>query len=259
MSRSNPEVKLTNPATKFFEWSGKFGHLSYWDKELPNPDDSTKKGDNVVVKTPFTFIVLDQLATVKGYIKALKSSFFSNEIPKKNIKKDIFKVRTKQGDFCEGLWEVVKTKDKGIKFTESVYIAFMEGGKLTIGNIGMVGSSLSAWIDFCSGVKPTKENPSVKESPAHDVEKGAIVITGSFKETNGDTTYFVPIFKQKETSPETEKTVLDLDRELQVYLKKYFLSKNTSEDISEAEIEKGFDSVAKSTNLIAEPNDDIPF
>ena len=64
MSRSN-NVELKNPATRFFEWKGETGGFRYYDKEIDNEDGT--KGARVQVSLPFYFLVLDTLATVKGY------------------------------------------------------------------------------------------------------------------------------------------------------------------------------------------------
>ena len=75
MSRSKPAT--TTPCKRFFEWSGGTGTLHYYDKE---------KKDRVEVKLPFTFLILDELATITGFCEQDSSRYWSNEV--RSISKD---------------------------------------------------------------------------------------------------------------------------------------------------------------------------
>lgn len=242
MSRSNPEVKLINPAKRFFEWNGEKGGFKYYDKE---------KKENIPVKFPFTFIVLDCLATVSGYSKIEKSSFWSNEVRKKELKTKPLMVRSKNGAVCEGVWEKIKGKETGMKFCESVYIAFMESGSLQIGNIKMVGAALTAWINYVSGEKDEKGKAI---SSPHDVMKGAVVVTGMKEGVNGNVTYQMPVFGPRELKPETEAQVSEMDKALQMYLAEYF-SKNLSTDVHAATAEVVPDETDKT--FFARKNEEV--
>ncbi len=220
MSRSNPEVKPVNPATKFLKWNGDTGGFQYYDKEAINPQDASKKGANIQVPLPFTFIVLDQLITIKGFSDTNQSGFWSNEIPKKRSKQDILVVRDKKGIVCEGLYEVIKGKETGMKYCESVYVACLNNSKqLEIWNIQMVGACVSAWIGFENGERDDKGKLI---SSKHDVMKGAIIVAGMKEGKKGKTVYQIPVFTQRDIKPETEEKVLELDKKLQEYLKEYF-------------------------------------
>ena len=70
MTRSNETTtKTPNPATKFLEF--KNGKFSYYDK--------TSEA-NVEVPLPLRFIVLDELATIKGWDSKTNSGIYSNEV-----------------------------------------------------------------------------------------------------------------------------------------------------------------------------------
>ncbi len=261
MSRSNPEEKLESPCTRWCEWSGKHGALSYYDKDAQHPDfesltekiselkgtlstlpksaqaaiqaqidsfeiEVAKKGANISLPIPFTFIVLDVLAAITGFSKENSSGIWSNEIRKKEFKTAVMNVRTKKGLEVSGLYENIKGKVAGSKYAESVYVAYLDEQKnFAIGNIKMVGSSLGSWFDYVNGAKDAKGK---KVSEAHDPLVGAIVLSGKHQETTGDNTYWVPEFTPKTLKPETEAKVIELDKVLQEYLVKYF-AKNASE------------------------------
>jgi len=52
----------TNPATKFLSWKSNEKLFSYYDKETQS---------NIEVKLPFKFLVLEELASVKGWSDSL--------------------------------------------------------------------------------------------------------------------------------------------------------------------------------------------
>jgi hypothetical protein len=89
MSLSSP--KLVNPAQKFIEFKGDTGQFQYFDKSLG------EKGENVVLKQPFFFIVLDELSTISGYSDKLGSGFYSNEVH--SLNDEILKVKSFKGGF----------------------------------------------------------------------------------------------------------------------------------------------------------------
>lgn len=205
MSRSNPTI--ANPATKFFRWAGANGELTHYDK------DQEKE---IVEKLPFEFMVLDQLATVAGFSDEDQSGFWSNEV--RNTKTDKLIVRTSKGTKFEGLYEDLQgDRDcKGAKYAKSVYIAYKDGSELVIGNIKVYGAALTAWIEF------TKKT---------DVYKCAVVLKGkSDMQTKGKTEYYLPVFEKKEVSADTNEHAVELDRELQNYLRAYFSLRNVDEE-----------------------------
>lgn len=197
-SRSNPTETLTNPSTKFIEWSGSEGKFKYYDKD---------KKENVFIDLPFSFIPLQVLSTVKGYNEQEKLGYYSNEV--KSTKKEMLTVRTKNGIVMTGMYEQVKEKlsSKGLKYYQSVYVAIKEGKGLVIANLQLTGSGLGPFIEFCSKNKITEIGVTVKSS--NPMKKGA-------------TKYFEPIYEVMGVSEATNKAAIELDKELQTYLTAYF-------------------------------------
>lgn len=254
MSRLSPETERPqNPVKHFFEYSGKDGELSYYDKEQTRPDvakieqeigsleaslattpdvakkavmdiinDLKKKKDshNIPVAIPFTFIALDRLVTLGGYNKSESVGYYSNEIKKDDLKTAPFKVRSKNGVEAEGLYENIKGKLSGLKYTEVVYIAFLENKEFCIGAIRMSGSSLSSWFNYVNGEYDGKTKKKLSDS--HNPYKGAIVMGKGPEMINGETRYFPPTFSPKEIKPETEAKVMELAKQLAEYHKAYF-------------------------------------
>jgi hypothetical protein len=204
MSRSN-NTELTNPATRFFEWSGSEGCVRYYDKETEQ---------NVTVKLPFRFLVLDRVAQVAGGIDrdGTYYGFWSNQV--RSTKNEPFVVRSKQGVEASGYYEQIKATP-GVKFMTGLYVAFYdESGALQIGMLKVKGAALTAWIEF------TKDHK--------DIYKGAFSITGNEKQKKGATTYYSPVFAFVPTvKEETEAAAVKLDKELQTYLAAYFATAPT--------------------------------
>ena len=251
MSLSN-NVDLKNPATKFLQWSSDHCAFKYWDKTKGlQKEDGTFTGENITVALPLTFIVLDTLSTIKGYSKTDKCGYYSNEV--RDLKKEILIVKNKTGEREKGLYaEVIRSEHiKGAKYCQSVYIAYKEAKTLVIANIQMVGSCLSAWIDF------RKKN---------DVYKGAVSVSGFEQKVNGNTTYNEPIFKLISVSETIKKEAIELDKILQDYLVKYF-KKTQTEQVAQAPVEfrpvdAPEDSVApqySDTPPQQDGTDDLPF
>lgn len=195
MSRSNPTQ--TSPSRKFFDWSGGKGQLHWYDKE---------KQEKVEVRLPFEFLVLDELATITGYCDQDQSRYWSNEV--RSVAKEEFIVKTSKGIKEAGLYSnLADVRSKGAKYAKSIYIAYKEGDEYVIGNIKAYGAALTAWIEFGKTCK---------------VENGKVVLTGKEEAKKGATTYFVPKFEYLSATADENEIAIDLDRELQAYLTKYF-------------------------------------
>lgn len=209
MSRSNPTAK--NPATRFFQWGGGEGKISYYDKEAEERIDvpfSKKK--------PFVFLVLDELNTVTGFNKADQSSVWSNEV--RDMTKEQLAVRTGKGLKLRGTYNEIKGElpSVGGKYAKSVYIAYKnEEGELVIGHIKLAGAALSAWINF---------------NKKWDVYSVAVKLEDIQAEKNGATDYFVPVFSGVPVSDTTNEEAKVLDAELQSYLKTYFSRKPADDE-----------------------------
>lgn len=211
MSRSNPNESLQNPASKFYKWDSDNACFSYFDKTLGEKDDKGKtKGQNVLIKLPFNFLVLDQLVCVRGYNEPAEKSYYSNEV--RNVTTDIITVRSNKQIEKTGTYAEVKTL-LGAKYCQSVYIGFRNTEKkLEIQNIQLTGAALNSWIEFIKGVK------------INDI---AVTVKSAVKKKKGRNEYHEPVYTAVVIKPETDAEAIELDKQLQEYLNAY-LAKNAS-------------------------------
>jgi hypothetical protein len=216
MSRSN-NTEIISPCQRFYSWSGDKGVIQYFDKS------KGEKGENVDVKLPFTFLVLDRLHTIRGFNDAAKSGFWSNEV--RDLKAEPFTVRNKNGVVGTGLYSnLAPILNQGAAYCQSIYIAVKEGGKLVLCNLQGKGSFLSEWFNLTKG---------------KDIYKYAVTISGATYAKKGKTEYFTPNFKLNPTiTAETEAEAIELDKVLQEYLTGYFKRNNSQqkESVKEGEV-----------------------
>jgi len=211
MSRSNPNANAPNPATKWFEWTGEEGAVRYYDK--------TDK-QNVTVPLPFTFLLLDELASVRGWHEPSKSGIYSNEV--KDTRTDLFVVKSfKGGTLAEGLYKEIKDRVNAVggKFVANCYIGFKEGAGLEIGSLRFKGAALGAWMEF-------------RKAQRGHLYDSAIRITGSTEGKKGRIVFKMPVFELKAISPESNSAAVELDKQFQSWLSSY-LARTTQERVTE--------------------------
>ena len=210
MSRSNPSEHLTNPAKRWFEWNGEAGTVRYYDKEAKQ---------NVNMPLPFTFLLLDQLGTVKGWHDPSQSGIYANEV--KDTRQEVLIVKAfKGGVLAEGRYRDIKDRihSVGGAFVANCYMAFKNGSEaLEIGSIRFKGAALGAWMEF------TKAHRS-------DIYKQAIQIASYSEGKKGRIVFRMPVFKLVPISVESDRIASGLDRELQTFLSAYF-KRNTKDQI----------------------------
>jgi hypothetical protein len=208
MSRSNLTENSSHPATRWLEWAGQAGALNYYDK-------TRKETDNVGDK--FTFILLDQLGTIKGWNDASESAIYSNEV--KDTRQNPFIVKAfKGGLLAQGIYANIKDRIAAVggKFTTNLYIAVKSAdGTMSIQSLQFKGAALREWMDF------TKANKG-------EIYTKAVAIDGYKEGKKGSVTFRVPVFKLRDISAETNEQATALDMQLQTWLKSYF-SRPTSE------------------------------
>jgi len=236
MSRSNPHEGAKNPATRWFEWNGEHGKLRYYDKST---------GKNVDMGADFTFLLLDQMGSVRGWHEASSSGIYSNEV--RDTRQDVLVVKSfKGGTIAEGLYKDIKDRcnTAGGQFVSNCYIAFKSGDELAIGSLRFKGAALGAWMEFC------KANRAALYTKA-------VHINGAVEGKKGRVTYFVPAFFTKELSGDTHNIAVALDAELQQFLTSYL--KQTKRD----QVAGSADSAPLEPNghptVDAPTDDDIPF
>lgn len=199
MSLSQP--RLTNPAKLFIQWAGdvQVNSWFYYDK------DAKKK---VFFKdTPIRVIILDQLSTVTGWNQADESGIYANEI---KYAVETLNVRTFKGtDVAKGMWKEIKeqVEGKGGKYTKSVYAGMITDKGLELVNIKFHGSALN-WIE-----QHFKEDGSIIEIMNGDE---------SSKGKMGRNEYYCPRYKRLPADPKWTSIAVEMDKELQTYLIKYF-------------------------------------
>lgn len=204
MSRSQP--KLTSPVTRIFEWGGRAGQLTYYDREAK---------EQKAVQLPFQFLVLDQLSCVTGYSKVAKHRIWSNEIRPENLKTEKIIIRTKGEDLYTGLYDK-NAVPRGAGYTQAIYMAYYDdNGNLAIGKFMAAGSARGAWFDF-------RKN--------HNLDNGKVVITGH-GELEGDDAiqWYPPIFKWDHSTQDEDRIANQLDGIVQDYLTRYFAAGRTAD------------------------------
>lgn len=201
MSRSNPQEHLANPSQRWFEWNGEKGLVRYYDKE---------KKENVDVPLPFTFMLLDELASVRGWHDPSQSGIYSNEV--RDTTQEVMVVKSfKGGTIAEGKYREIKDRVNaaGGDYTANCYIAFRQGdGSYAIGSIRFKGAALGAWMDF-------------RKQHRNELYKKAVKIVSYTEGKKGKVVFRVPQMALNSVSPDSEATAVDLDKELQEFLTAY--------------------------------------
>lgn len=231
MSRSATEQRRERIAKRYFEWKAKDGTLSYYDREA---------GQNVEVGLPMSFMVLDELATVKGWHDEHHSSIWANEV--RNTRLEPLNLFTSKGKLGSGIYNEIKTKYP-IRYHKSIYIAFYEDDQMVIGNLSLKGAAAQAWGDFTS---------------ANPIYKGAVRMGSPKKGKKGSVVYYIPTFTfHPEISDESEEAALALDRKLQEYLNQYFERQNETQVEGQLVSEEELEFTGKKVSAM--DDDDIPF
>lgn len=201
MSRSNPTDNTAHPCARWIEWDGSNGEFRYYDKE-------TKA--NVSIGDSLTFILLDQVATIKGWHDASDSGIFSNEV--RDVTQDVLVVKAfKGGTLAEGPYKQIRDRviAQGGHFTANLYSAIKIGEELAIASVQFKGAALNAWVEF------SKKNRS-------ELYKKAVRCKGFDEGKKGKIVFRTPIFHLADVTPETDAKALECDRVLQEFLKSYF-------------------------------------
>lgn len=239
MSRSNPSVNTQNPAERWFEWHGGDGVVRYYDKDAK---------ENVVMPKGFTFLLLDELATVKGWHNDSDSGIYANEV--RDTRTGVLIVKSfKSGTLVEGVYREIRDRVHALggSFNTNCYIGFKDGAVLSLGSIKFKGAALNAWVEF-------------KKEHKQAVYEKAIQITGHLEGKKGQIRYRVPVFALKDISPETDAEAMVLDKVLQGYLKTY-LARTTADQVTAPGYDDAAPEFDEATDTTHQPitDDDIPF
>ena len=217
MSRSNPNENGTpNPSRRWFDWNGEVGSVRYYDKDAKQ---------NVEVGSDFTFLLLDQLGSVRGWHDASESGIYSNEV--KDTRQEPMIVKAfKGGTLAEGIYKDIKDRVNAVggQFVANCYSAFKHSDELAIGSIRFKGVALSAWMDF-------------GKTHRADLYKKAIRIRGFTEGKKGRIVFRVPVFTVADLSEETHQIATGLDVELQAFLASY-LKRTTRDQVDRTAVEQ---------------------
>lgn len=213
MSRSNPTQNQPHPCERWHDWNGEHGTIRWYNKD-------TK--ENVNVPLPFSFIVLDRMATVKGWHDPSQSGIYSNEV-RDTIREPLIVKAFKGGPLCHGFYRDIKDRvgNLGGYYVANIYVAFKELDALHIGSVQFKGAALGAWMDF------EKENRS-------EIWENAVKITGSVEGKKGKVIFKTPVFEVSKLSKDSNESAKALDVVLQKYLEGY-LKRNTQEQASDVQ------------------------
>lgn len=206
MSRSNPNEHAPNPAVRWFEWNGEHGVVRYYDKD-------EKK--NVDVPLPFSFLLLDELASVRGWHDASESGIYSNEV--RDTRTDILVVKSfKGGTLAEGIYKEIKDRVNtlGGQFVANLYIAVADDTEpgdpqYQIASLRFKGSALGSWMEFRKACRSA-------------LYEKAIVIDGYTEGKKGKVKFRTPNFRPALASAAENEAAFALDKEFQGWLKSYF-------------------------------------
>lgn len=218
MSRSNPNTGSSNPSTRWHEWAGDKGSIKYYDKAAQA---------NVEVKLPFTFILLDETATVKGWHDASESGIYANEV--RDTRQEALVVRAfKGGELASGVYASIRDRvgSVGGHFVANLYIAYRDGSEMKIGSLQFKGAALKQWMEY-------------RKMSRKDLYDKAILIKDAAKGKKGSITFYTPNFSSVALQEASNVKALELDKELQEYLKAYFSrTKDAAAQVSKEDLAK---------------------
>ena len=200
-----------NPTSKFLEWKSNNKSFAYYDKE-------TK--ENVEVKLPITFIVLEEYHCIKGFSDSDQTGIYSNEVLQ--IGTEEMEVRSYKGRIiAKGLYKDIKgaVNAAGGNYHKSIYAVTKEGELI---NISLKGAAVSKWSKLVEkGAWKRLSDEWISIESAEDHKKGMVK-------------YSTPNFVFNTSLSENEfKTVKAKATELENYLTTYFAKDVVVEDVAE--------------------------
>lgn len=248
MSRSNPNANdgINNPAVLFLHWNKQDGVFQYYDKQ---------KEETIQLATKIQFAVLDILHTSGGFSQENERSYYSNEV--RNIQSDELRIKCKKKTVFTGLYEKAAKElaGDGYKYAQSVYIALFGKNETKLCNIKLDGSAVGAWISF------QNSDGDYKKKPNPEIYKNLIRVVGKTDvKKKGTSKWVEPIFDFAEISEKQETEAIELDKQLQEYLKAYFKGgiapANEDDDEDQDYDQQAVNAAAEAEE---EPVDELPF
>ena len=233
----------TNPAAKFLEWDSNSGAFKWYDKEA---------GENKFIKTPFKFVVLKELHTIKGWHDKSESGIYSNEVATLNDRLDVKSF--KGGPIISGIYRDIKDQLQGGVYNKSIYVMLADG---SLANISMKGAVVATWGDFTKKSRARLSDEWVAVMKHEDMKKGSVK-------------YTIPVFEYKSSMTSDEGGMADKAYEIMKdYLTGYFGKEAEEEAVKEfsktahletpGRNEDSFHHAKKEVAPHHEEEDDLPF
>jgi hypothetical protein len=151
------------PAAMYLEWSSNDKCFKYW-----NNDDK----ENVLVQLPFTFLVLKEMHTVKGWHDKSQSGIYANEV--KNISSEVIEVKSfKGGLLAKGIYKEIKEiiNNVGGNYVKSIYAMTKDG---EIINIALKGAAVQEWGEAFNKGRSRMADEWITVAAADDRKKGSV-------------------------------------------------------------------------------------
>ena len=204
-------TKTTNPTSKFLEWKSNNKSFSFFNKELKQ---------NVEVKLPLTFIVLEEYHKISGFSDSDQTGIYSNEVLQ--IGTEELEVKTfKSRIIAKGKYKDIKgaVNSAGGNYHKSIYAVTKEGELI---NISLKGAAVSKWSKLVEkGAWKRLSDEWISIESAEDHKKGMVK-------------YSTPNFVFNTSLSDAElKMVQAKATELENYLTTYFAKDIVIEDVAE--------------------------
>lgn len=216
MSRSNPVEASRHPCRRWLEWKGAIGKFVHFDKD---------KDENIEHELPFTFILLDRTATIRGYNKKQKSGIRSNEVRDTRTEPFVVKFFNDPQPIACGIWADIKDKVNGRsgKFAVNCYVAIKTKNGLHLACLQLSGCALGPWFEFEKEHRKEVVSPFEKMKKISEMYTKTITVKETEKGEINDSEFFSPIFETGVAiSDKTNEAAIELDKELQAYFADYF-------------------------------------
>ena len=174
------------PATMYLEWSSNEKCFKYW-----NNQDK----ENVLVQLPFTFLVLKEMHTVKGWHDKSQSGIYANEV--KNISSETIEVKSfKGGLLAKGIYKEIKEiiNNVGGNYVKSIYAMTTTGEVI---NIALKGAAVQEWGEAFNKGRSRMADEWITVAAADDRKKGSVK-------------YSVPLFAFNKSLNDVENKLADV-------------------------------------------------
>lgn len=199
-----------HPCTRWFEWDGTAGVFRYYDKA---------KKEKVRVPLPVVFLLLDELACVKGWHEKSQSGISSNEV--RDTRSEPMVVKAFEGGvIASGFYADIRDRvaANGGHYVANCYIAFKDGNELKLGSVQFKGAALQQWMEF----KKTCPSRKVGDADVKEYWLQAIAVKTAKSGKKGNIEFRTPVFTLQPCAEATNDAAKKVEAVLTSYLTQYF-------------------------------------